>query len=107
MIKRRTLLLIKDRHSSLVTSPRLLRHPRHLPAPPPHAYRRRRLLHHRCLPSSRGPGRKNPCLPCRRILLARPRPPVRPLPSRPGPPATNAVTQVAGLRNPTKSTIIS
>src|SRR5205814_1083315 len=63
--------------------PRLLWHPRHLTAPPPHAYRRRRFLHHSLLPSPLCPRRKNSRLPRRAILLARPRPPRRPRPSRP------------------------
>jgi len=51
------------------------------------AHRRRHLPHHPLLPSPRRPRPKNPSLPRRPILLARPRPPRRPRPSRPRFPA--------------------
>src|SRR6266850_1631148 len=62
-------------------TPSLLRHPPYLSPPPPHAHRRRHLLHHPRVSPPRRPRPKYPCLPRRRLLLARPRPPRRPRPS--------------------------
>src|SRR5208337_1482128 len=62
----------------------LLRHPHHLSTSSPLNAGGRRFLHHRYLSASVRPRRKNPRLPIRRRLLARPRQARRPRPSRPG-----------------------